>query len=324
MDNIQYTGITVAGTVIVDKINEITAFPACGELTQIHSVHPAVGGCVPNVALDLKQINPHMPVYAVGTIGSDEEGAFVRQTLEQGGVDTRGLTVLEWEKTSFTEVMSIPGGQRTFFTYAGAGAAFGSEHICWDTLPKILHLGYFLLLERVDNGEGLKILKQAKEKGVKTSIDMVSENSDRYALVAPCLPYTDYLIINEVEAGKLTGISPEAENLEKIACRLQEMGVGKKVIIHQPDRSVCRSDEGFTCVPSYDLPAGYIRGTTGAGDAFCAGALTGIYQGWQDREILEFASAVAAVALGAPDATGGLKNIEEIQRFCSQFRRQAL
>lgn len=324
MDNIQYTGITVAGTVIVDKINEITAFPACGELTQIHSVHPAVGGCVPNVALDLKQINPHMPVYAVGTIGSDEEGAFVRQTLESSGVDTRGLTVLEGEKTSFTEVMSIPGGQRTFFTYAGAGAIFGSEHISWDTLPRILHLGYFLLLERVDNGEGLKILQEAKARGVETSIDMVSENSDRYGLLTPCLPYTDYLIINETEAGKLTGISPEAENLEKIACRLQEMGVGKKVIIHQPDRSVCFTSEGFTCVPSYDLPAGYIRGTTGAGDAFCAGALTGIYQGWQDREILEFASAVAAVALGAPDATGGLKTKEETEAFCAGFARQEL
>lgn len=324
MDNIQYTGITVAGTVIVDKINEITAFPACGELTQIHSVHPAVGGCVPNVALDLKQINPHMPVYAVGTIGSDEEGAFVRQTLESSGVDTKGLTVLQGEKTSFTEVMSIPGGQRTFFTYAGAGAIFGSEHISWDTLPKILHLGYFLLLERVDNGEGLKILQEAKARGVETSIDMVSENSDRYALVAPCLPYTDYLIINEVEAGNLTGLSPQPENLERIAHKLKDLGVQKKVIIHQPDRSVCFTSEGFTCVPSYDLPAGYIQGTTGAGDAFCAGALTGIYQGWQDREILEFATAVAAVALHCPDATGGLKTKEETEAFCAGFARQEL
>ena len=251
-------GITVAGTVIVDKINEISAYPACGELTQIRSVHPSVGGCVPNVALDLKQIDPGMPVYAVGTIGGDEEGAFVQKTLEQGGVDTRGLRVLAGEKTSFTEVMSIPGGQRTFFTYAGAGAQFGSEHLSWETLPRILHLGYFLLLERVDNGEGLKILQKAKALGIATSIDMVSENSDRYALVLPCLPYTDYLIINELEAGKLTGIAPTPENLEKIARRLRELGVQKKVIIHQPDRAVCLSQEGFTCVASYALPEGFI------------------------------------------------------------------
>ena len=54
-------GITVAGTVIVDKINEISAYPQCGELTQIRSIHKAIGGCVPNVALDLKRILPELP-----------------------------------------------------------------------------------------------------------------------------------------------------------------------------------------------------------------------------------------------------------------------
>ena len=296
----QYTGITVAGTVIVDKINEISAYPACGELTQIRSVHPSVGGCVPNVALDLKQLDPSLPVFAVGTVGSDEEGDFVRSTLEKGGVDTTGLTVLPGEKTSFTQVMSIPGGQRTFFTYAGASAAFGSEHI-GDNCPKLLHLGYFLLLERVDNGEGLRILQNAKQRGIETSIDLVSENSDRYALVTPCLPYTDYLIINEMEAGKLTAIDPAAENLEKIARRLKEMGVRKKVIIHQPDRSVCLSDEGFTCVPSYSLPDGFIKGTTGAGDAFCAGVAAAMTYGKTLAEAVEIGTMLAASVITSTD-----------------------
>ena len=52
-------GITVAGTVIVDKINEISAYPQSGELTQIRSVQKAIGGCVPNVALDLKRSEEH-------------------------------------------------------------------------------------------------------------------------------------------------------------------------------------------------------------------------------------------------------------------------
>ncbi|MBQ2784887.1 MAG: carbohydrate kinase family protein [Oscillospiraceae bacterium] len=319
------TGIIVAGTVIVDKINEISAYPKSGELTQIRSIQKAIGGCVPNVALDLKKISPDLPICAVGTIGDDEEGTFVTDTLQQGCVDTAGLTVMQGEKTSFTEVMSVPGGQRTFFTYAGASAKFGSEHVDFvKNCPKILHLGYFLLLERVDNGEGLKILQAAKAHGVETSIDLVSENSDRYALVAPCLPYTDYLIINELEAGKLTGIEPCKDNLEQLARKLKDMGVQKKVIIHMPDCAVCLSDEGCTCVASYQLPDGYIQGTTGAGDAFCAGALIGIYHGWTDREILEFASASAVMALGSPDATSGLKTMDEIRDFCSRFERKHL
>ena len=325
MAGAEKTGITVAGTVIVDKINEISAYPKIGELTQIRSIQKAIGGCVPNVALDLKKISPELAVRAVGTIGDDEEGSFVTDILQRGGVDTDGLTVLQGEMTSFTDVMSVAGGQRTFFTYAGASAKFGSEHVDFaENCPKMLHLGYFLLLERVDNGEGLKILRNAKEQGIETSIDLVSENSDRYALVKPCLPYTDYLIINELEAGKLTGIEANKQNLETVARSLMEMGVRKKVIIHMPDCAVCLSEAGCTCVASYALPEGYIQGTTGAGDAFCAGALMGIYHGWSDREILEFASAVAVMALGSPDATSGLAAMDEIRTFCSRFSRQQL
>ena len=58
--------------------------------------------------------------------------------------------------------------------------------------------------------------------------------------------------------------------------------------------------------------------------AFCAGALAAIYDGLADKEILEFASAVAAVALHSPDATGGLKTKEEIESFCAGFTRQEL
>ena len=78
----------------------------------------------------------------------------------------------------------------------------------------------------------------------------------------------------------------------------------------------------MTVGPSYQLPEGYIQGTTGAGDAFCAGALLGIYEGWEDAEILSFASGCAVMALGSPDATSGLAEASRIREFCGQFTRQ--
>ena len=316
-------GIAVAGSVLVDKINEIKAYPQSGELTQIQNIEKAVGGCVPNVALDLKRICPDITIKAVGKIGNDENGVFVSGALSDGGVDVSGFVVTEEKNTSCTEVMSIVNGQRTFFCYPGASAEFGYDDIDFDGLDcEILHLGYFLLLEKVDNGDGIKILKEAITRGIKTSIDLVSENSDRYNIVLPCLEYTDYLIINEMEAGKLAGIEPTDENIEKIAYRLKEMGVREKVIIHMPDYAVCLSDLGYTVVNSYSLPQGYIKGTTGAGDAFCAGTLIGIYKGWTDKEILEFGSAAAVMARGKPDATSGLLEEAEIRKYCEQFERK--
>ncbi len=318
-------GIAVAGTVLVDKINEIAAYPACGELTKIVGLNKAVGGCVPNVGIDLKKISPTLDVFAVGKIGADDDGAYVKSILSENGVDVSAITVDDSDKTSFTEVMSVTGGQRTFFTYAGADGGFTAEDISFEkTNVKLLHLGYFLLLKKVDEGEGVAILKKAIENGVETSIDLVSENSNRYALVLPCLPYTDYLIINEVEAGRLTGIEPEESNLKAIAAKLKAMGVRKKVIIHMRDAALCCSDEGITVVGSLDIPGSIIKGTTGAGDAFCAGALYAIYENRSDKEILEFASAAAVMALQSADATSGLCEEAKILEFCKQFQRKAI
>ena len=317
-------GIAVAGSILVDNINEISAYPNAGELTKIKSVQKSVGGCVPNVAIDLKRICPDLTVKAVGKIGADKNGEYVKEVLFKNGVDIENVSVGE-EKTSFTEVMSVMGGQRTFFTYAGASAAFGVNDVSISALNvKMLHLGYFLLLDKIDNGDGELLLKKAKEQGVKTSIDLVSENSDRYSLVLPCLQYVDNLIINEVEAGVLTGIAPKRENFVKIAKKLKAYGVSERIIIHTPEIGVCISEKGVTVVPSYTLPNGFIVGTTGAGDAFCAGALYGIYQNKTDKEILEFASSAAVAALSKADATSGLCSEQEIKELCKALKRKEI
>ncbi len=318
------TGIAVCGNVLVDLINQIRAYPNAGELTKILHLDKAVGGCVPNVGIDLKKICPELEVRAIGNIGADDNGAFVREVLASHGLELSGLKTVE-DATSFTQVMSVPGGQRTFFTYAGADGSLCAEDLDFsENPPAILHLGYFLLLKKVDEGEGLKILQKASAAGILTSIDLVSENSDRYSLVLPCLPYTDFLIINELEAAKLTGMDAERANLPAIAQTLKAMGVRKKVIIHMPDLALCCSDEGLTILPSYEIPKEDIVGTTGAGDAFCAGALYALYQGRTDKEILEFASSSAVAALRSSDATSGLGTEAEIWNHCKPYRRKEL
>ena len=309
----------MAGTVLVDKINQISAYPASGELTKILSVSRAAGGAVPNVGIDIKRVDPTIPVKVVGKIGNDGDGDFLVKTLKENEVDT-SLLVRGGLPTSFTDVMSIVGGQRTFFTYPGACADFGYDDVDFENLDaKMLHLGYFLLLDKVDGGDGERILKRAKEMGIKTSIDLVSENSDRYHIVKSCLKYVDNVIINELEAGMIAGIEPKRENLESIARAIKEMGVGEQVIIHMPETGVCLSDNGFFELPSWELPGGYIKGKTGAGDAFCAGALIGIYRELDEMGILTLASKAATVSLSAPDSIGGMMTEAEIDALLTEM-----
>ena len=156
-------GIAVAGTVLLDKINEISAYPASGELTQIKGIKYAAGGCVPNVACDIKRMRNSLDVSALGKIGKDGEGKFLIDFFKENGINTDGVVLCD-DLTSFTDVMSIVGGQRTFFTYPGASSSYGIDDIDFSRLEaKILHLGYFLLLGQIKGvGKGYFALFEVK------------------------------------------------------------------------------------------------------------------------------------------------------------------
>ncbi len=318
------SGIAVAGVALVDEINEVFAYPKSGELTKILSVDKSCGGCVPNVSIDLKKICNDVTVKAVGKIGKDDNGKFIKESLMANGVDC--LQLIEGnDKTAFTQVISVAGGQRTFFTYAGANTDFGYDDIDFDSLNvKMLHLGYFLLLDKIDDGDGIKILKKLCEMGIKTSIDLVTENSDRFSKVISCLPYVDNLIINEVEAGAIIGETPSDKNIVSIAQKIKNLGVRERVIIHLPSFAVCVSSSGVSVLPSFEFPSENIVGTTGAGDAFCAGALIGIYQEKTDLEILELAQCIAVTSLTEADATSGVLSQEKAIEFCKNLKRKEL
>jgi len=180
-------------------------------------------------------------------------------------------------------------------------------------------LGYFLLLAKVDAGDGLKILRELKKRGAMTAIDLVTESTDRYQkIVLPCLPYVDYLIVNETEAARIVG---REMPLDGLCEKLLDLGVRERVIIHAPEKGVTRTHGGDSVeVPSFKLPPGFIRGKTGAGDAYCAGALVGIFRGLDDAAILSMGRAAAAGALSAPGATEGMRCLEELEEMVGGFK----
>src|SRR5690606_26420447 len=129
---------------------------------------------------------------------------------------------------------------------------------------KILHIAYILLLESLDKEDSeygtkmAKLLKQAQDIGIKTSIDIVSENSNRYEkIVPPSLKYTNYCIINEIEAGNSVGIPLRdstgkllVENINTVLLRLKELGVQDWVVIHTPEGSFGYDGSDFHSIPS--------------------------------------------------------------------------
>ena len=313
--------VVAAGSILVDKINEIGAYPKAGELTQIRARSRVPGGLVPNTGCDIHILEPAIPVAAFGAVGNDDDGRFAVEELKRRGLDTAGV-VVKPTATSFTDVMSVPGGERTFFTYPGASADWGYDDFPFDLVQEgdLVLLGYFLLLAKIDAGDGLRILKELKRIGAETAIDLVSENSDRYSLVRECLPYVDNLIVNEIEAARIAGMDGVrgASALPEVAARLLELGVQKRVVIHMPEKGVSLLRDGtWTEARSVGLPNGFIKGKTGAGDAYCAGCLVGIFNGLVEKEILELGGIAAVGAMSAPGAVEGMRPIAELKKLVS-------
>lgn len=329
-------GICCAGNMIVDITYPIETWPNQNELTHItEGIQNTPGGSVCNTITDLARLDPQLPLSACGFAGHDAEGDFLLREL--GKYPNIDLTMVKRDgRTSFTAVMSNnQTKERTFFQHAGANAYFGEEHIDWDHLNvDIFHIGYILLLPHLDAPDeeyGTKmarLLHRVQKMGIKTSIDVVSETGDRFSrIVTPALKYTDYCIINELEAQQTTGIILRdaqrklcRENLRPALKKLKELGVSTWAVIHCPEVGCGMDAEGnFWEANSLKLPDGYIKGTVGAGDAFCAGVLYGAQSGMSLAEALVLANCTAAASLSQVGASDGVMPVAEVQKLYNLY-----
>lgn len=333
-------GITFAGNLIVDYIKNVDTYPKCGMLANITGVSRAVGGSLPNTAINLAKIDPSVPLSAIGRVGSDENGEYVVNMLNKYGIDTSKVIVSETAPTSFTDVMNAPG-ERTFFQARGANAEFCPEDVDIDALDcDIFHIGYILLLDIFDRDDAdygtvmAKFLKKVQEKGIKTSVDVVSDSSADYMKkIAPALKYCDYAIMNEIESSSIWHIDPRNEDgslnkdtIHDVMKKMKDLGVKEKIIIHAKEAGYILdvASGEFCAVPSLKIDKNLIKGSTGAGDTFCAGSLYGLYTGMGDKEILEFASCAAARNLFSENSIDGMVEKSELIKMMNEFERLPL
>lgn len=326
-------GIISAGNWLVDRVKIIDHYPSPGNLVSIDKVETGLGGCSHNVLIDLAKLQSGLPLYAGGCIGNDGDGQYVLETIRANGIDAANMHVLDDAATSYTDVMSESSGcnTRTFFHFRGANARLSAAHIGqMHTTARIFHLGYLLLLDELDREDpeygvvAARVLDMLQKEGYRTSVDLVSEDSDRFRhIVVPCLPYIDYLIINEVEAGETTGTSLRDDSgkldrgrLEETASLLLSMGVKRLCAIHFPEGGYAVSPSGESCwCSSVPVEKGGIISTVGAGDAFCAGMLYAIHENLPLEESLRIANTSARFNLYSATSTGGAPTLESIYEF---------
>jgi len=333
-------GILAGGNWIVDAVKIVDVWPREDALANILSESRGTGGSPFNVLVDLALLGAPFPLEAAGLVGDDGHGRYILDTCAHLGIRSSQLKITSEAPTSYTDVMTVKAtGRRTFFHARGANALFGPQHLDFShSQARIFHLGYLLLLDGMDlpcpeyGTVAAGVLARAQAAGLKTSIDVVSEDSERFGrIVLPALKYTDYCIMNEFEAGRVTGHSIRtASGLDFAALRMSmetllQAGVRERVLVHFPEGGCALGRDGdWVQHGSVVLPEGYIKGAAGAGDAFTAGVLLGWHDGLPVPEQLRLGVCAAAANLAEETCTGGLRSTAECLALGEKYGFRAL
>jgi sugar/nucleoside kinase (ribokinase family) len=298
-------GILVADTLA----KPVTRMPAWGTLDLIEHIELHPGGCANNTSTGLARLGFHATVN--GKVGADGFGDFVISRLNQEGVGTRGIRRDAKVGTSFTFVMIAPDGERAFFHYVGANGVLTLGDVDFDSIAqtKILDIGGSFVMPGIDGEPTAEILHRAREMGVITTLDTVwNAEIDQYATIKPSLEWLDYFLPSLGEAQLIA----KRESPADIAQFFLDHGVKTVGLKMGLEGCYIRTRESELQIPAYQVET---VDNTGAGDAWRAGFLAGIVQGWDLERTGHLANAVGASCVTAIGCTAGIKSLPETLRL---------
>lgn len=300
----------IFGLIVADVIAEpmdLRDPPDPGGLGLLNSLTVTTGGNVCNTGVAMAKLG--MKVAAAGLVGDDVLGTAVIERLKQAGVDTLAVFINDQGQTSATVVAVEPGGERCFFHVPGVTRLLDTAAFrrCMPMFKQsaYVHIGYFGLLPAL-TPELPELLYELHRLAPQTKVALDTVNPPaEWDLLKPILPRLDVFVPSRVEAAALTG---EDDPQKMIAAFREQMTRG--LIGIKLDAEGCYLDDGMTSVlvPSYPVN---VVDTTGAGDTWFGGLMTGLIKGMPVERAGQFANRVAADCCTALGASAGVRSFDE-------------
>jgi sugar/nucleoside kinase (ribokinase family) len=317
-------GILTGGTWCADHNKLVDIWPAEDGRANILAAETSGGGSGFNLAVAVKKLDPAIPVATIGIVGDDPDGRLLLKEAERFGIDRRQLRTTNAAQTDYTDAFaSAATGRRTHISYFGTSHLLTPDHFDFSqSSHRILHLGLpgiHDLMDAPQAGEAngwVIVLKKARAAQLATNMELASIAPRRLgALVRPCLPYLDLLVVNDHEIGGIADIETVKDGRTQIgACRaaaetVLSLGTPRIVVVHFPAGAICVTRDGTAVTrPSVSIPPAEIVGANGAGDAFAAGFLYAWHEDRTIEEALALAHAAAAASLRQVTTTGAIES----------------
>ena len=294
----------------------IDSLPRAGELKKTEKFLQAAGGCAMNVAADLRRLGRSAAL--AGMVGEDMFGDFVIREAERWGIIASGVRRSSQSQTSSTVIIPVRGEDRRYLHSTGANSDFSLAGFDRSLLEgaSVLYVGGYLAMPKFNPADLADLFHYARQRQLITVLDIIVPAGATVSLsdVEGVLPHTDYFLPNDDEARRLTGCEDVRGQAETLSSLNPECCV---VITRGVRGCTAKWRSEWIETPAYPVES---VDESGAGDAFTAGLITGILEGWPLERILNFASIVGASCTRALGCTDGVFSFDEalevLERQC--------
>lgn len=305
----------ICGSCVVDLLTRpvVLSKPiGRGVLHQCEPIVLAAGGIVSNAGVTMARLG--MKVAALSYLGADAWAPVVRNLYRQEGIDDSPLLEHPTHATSTTVVLIEESGERSFYHCVGAPKLLDAraflERLDLFARSRSMLLGYYSLLPNLEH-DLPEVFRRIRETGCQTAMDAAGAGGSMKPLDRT-LPYLDVWVPSFAEAKNQTG----QEDPNKIIDTYRNCGAPGIVGVKLGKQGVLLSSRAgeYISVAGCTAPAPVVD-TTGAGDSFYAGLLTGLLKGLPVEQAGRLGCAAGACCVTSMGGASGGRNYAETSRI---------
>jgi sugar/nucleoside kinase (ribokinase family) len=317
--------VAVIGPHILDVLGRpVESIPAGQGSARLTEIRATAAGTAAGTGVDLAKLG--ISVRCIGAVGTDLLADILLAALASHGVDTGGLVRTAAAQTSATILPIRPSGERPALHVPGATRMLRLADIDLTGLAGFdaVLLGGPDALAGLSGADLATVVAAAKGAGALVAVDVLHPGSEPdFARIGPALSRADWFWPNADQLLALT----RRTDLELAIGDVLALGTGGVAVTLGGDGCVvtCWPDGRGTAAELTHIPAMAVDvvDTTGCGDGFNAGMLTGLLLGCDPAD-----AAWLGVACGALVATGlgsdaGLESLGQVLDFLRTANAEA-
>ena len=298
--------ILVVGSLNMDLVVVTERMPGGGETLHGEEFHMIPGGKGANQAAAIGRLGGSVSM--IGKVGSDSFAPVLRGALAADHVDVRFVLTEEGSPTGVALIVVEKSGENRIIVVAGANRKLTCEDL---SAAEALFAQAKVVVAQFE--VPLEVVEKAADLAHYHAAQMVVNAAPAYPITDKLMSKIDTLVVNEHEAGILSGVVVDGvESAGKAAQALIRRGAKAVVLTLGPIGSlVCTETEGPQHVPTFEMR---VVDTTAAGDAFIGGlAVSLVEAGGTLAEKVRFANAAGAMATTRLGAQSSLPTRAEVE-----------